>query len=111
MIMLEPSLDNPMNIEAYSYFISNPELFDHNTQKSIMGDCILSGIQFYSVISNIAGDSGRSNDDLDRMDLSSNNSNNGNDQKQYIKNKRKIESDTGMSNSNYRWEEREESIR
>jgi hypothetical protein len=107
--MLEPSPDNPMNIESYSYFISNREQFDSNVQKSITGDCVLSGIQFRSVLNN--------NVDFDdgRMDLT--NSSNVYESKQFHRNKRKeMESSNDFlnnnnnNNNNFQWEERENNI-
>lgn len=50
MIMLEPSAENPCNIEALSYYISDSEKFDKYVQQSIQGNCHISGIRFNSVL-------------------------------------------------------------
>lgn len=50
MIMLEPSAENPSNIDALSYYISNGEEFDKCTQRSIQGNFNIAGIRFASVL-------------------------------------------------------------
>jgi len=46
MIMLEPSSENPLNIEAYSYYMSNFSQYEMHTQSSLQGGCIISGMKF-----------------------------------------------------------------
>jgi hypothetical protein len=50
MVMLEPSSENPLNMEAYSYYMSNTrdKVFEQLVHKSIVGGCLISGIAFYS---------------------------------------------------------------
>lgn len=50
MLMLEPSPENPLNMEAYSYFLSQSDTFDQLVQKSISGGCGISGVKFESVL-------------------------------------------------------------
>eukprot|EP00598_Pedospumella_elongata_P000935 CAMPEP_0184975386 /NCGR_PEP_ID=MMETSP1098-20130426/6666_1 /TAXON_ID=89044 /ORGANISM="Spumella elongata, Strain CCAP 955/1" /LENGTH=160 /DNA_ID=CAMNT_0027498119 /DNA_START=53 /DNA_END=532 /DNA_ORIENTATION=+ len=45
MLMLEPSPENPLNMEAYSYFLSQSDTFDQLVQKSISGGCGISGVK------------------------------------------------------------------
>lgn len=45
MLMLEPSNENPLNLEAYSYYVSRNGQFDANCQLSIRGGWI-SGVLF-----------------------------------------------------------------
>ncbi len=47
--MLEPSAENPLNLEAYSYFVTQPAQFDLNAQKTVAGGCVINGIHFASV--------------------------------------------------------------
>lgn len=43
--MIEPSSENPLNIEAYSLYIAQPQLFDSHAQLSLRGGWI-SGVLF-----------------------------------------------------------------
>lgn len=45
MIMLEPSSENPLNLEACSYYCSNPTIFDQYSQRSLHG-CVINDIVF-----------------------------------------------------------------
>ncbi len=58
MLMLEPSPENPLNMEAYSYFLSQSDTFDQLVQKSISGGCGISGVKFESVLSPSSQDFG-----------------------------------------------------
>ena len=49
MLLLEPSAENPLNMDAYSYYISQSDTFEQLVQKSIDGGCIISGVKFSSV--------------------------------------------------------------
>lgn len=48
MLMLEPSSENPMNLDAYSAYTTNPQEFDSQVQASIAGG-IFAGVAFPSV--------------------------------------------------------------
>jgi hypothetical protein len=48
MLMLEPSAENPLNIEASSYYLSKTDTFDKMAQQSLKGGWI-SGVHFPSV--------------------------------------------------------------
>lgn len=56
--MLEPSPENPLNMEAYSYFLSQSDTFDQLVQKSISGGCGISGVKFESVLTPSSQDFG-----------------------------------------------------
>eukprot|EP01032_Pedospumella_encystans_P021529 gene21529-24416_t len=58
MLMLEPSPENPLNMEAYSYFLSQSDTFDQLVQKSISGGCGISGVKFESVLTPTSHDFG-----------------------------------------------------
>lgn len=49
MLLLEPSAENPLNMDAYSYYISQSDTFEQLAQKSILGGCNISGVKFQSV--------------------------------------------------------------
>lgn len=52
MLLLEPSAENPLNMEAFSYYISQSDTFEQLAQKSILGGCTISGVKFQSVLNN-----------------------------------------------------------
>jgi len=54
MLLLEPSPENPLNMEAYSYFLSQSDTFDQLVQKSISGGCGISGVKFESVLTSLS---------------------------------------------------------
>jgi hypothetical protein len=49
MLLIEPSAENPLNMDAYSYYISQSDTFEQLVQKSIAGGCTISGVKFASV--------------------------------------------------------------
>ncbi len=49
--MLEPSSENPLNLEAYSHYMGGPQaVFDGNVQKSIAGDYVLFVCVFWYIL-------------------------------------------------------------
>ena len=50
MIMLEPSAENPLNLDAFSCYLSDPGRFDSQTQKTLSGNCNISGVSFMPVL-------------------------------------------------------------
>jgi hypothetical protein len=49
MLLLEPSAENPLNMEAYSYYITQSDTFEQMVQRTIVGDCTIAGVKFSSV--------------------------------------------------------------
>jgi hypothetical protein len=49
MLLIEPSAENPLNMDAYSYYISQSDTFEQLVQKTIIGGCTISGVKFASV--------------------------------------------------------------
>lgn len=50
MLLLEPSAENPLNMDAYLYYISQSDTFEQLAQKSILGGCTISGVRFQPVL-------------------------------------------------------------
>ena len=50
MLLLEPSSENPLNMDAFSYYISQSDTFEQLVQKSIYGGCTISGVKFSTVL-------------------------------------------------------------
>lgn len=75
MLMLEPSAENPLNLDAYSYYISKPDDFDKHAQQSLHGGWIC-GVHFPSCLlsidemasANYVSAVKRSSDELNRVE-------------------------------------------
>lgn len=74
MLLLEPSAENPLNMDAYSSYISQSDTFEQLVQKSIQGGCIISGIKFSSV--QMASHSNSLGESINRFTNKNNTSNN-----------------------------------
>jgi len=70
MIMLEPSSENPLNIEAYSYYMSNFAMYEMHAQSSLAGGSIISGVKFTRCLMDGGDDHGGDHDDGDGGDYS-----------------------------------------
>jgi hypothetical protein len=77
--MLEPSSDNPLNLDAYQHYISDSLKFDLNAQRSLVGDCRVNNCALPCLLIPIANkttvnnDGKKTNSNLSNIDMSNEN--------------------------------------